>query len=92
MLQPGEKLLYARHAIERMAERNITEEDVRRTLEDPDITRGARLRPPAPPSVQYRRRIGPRTCKVYVEEGSRPMRVVTVVWHGKGSRGEEGAS
>lgn len=88
MLQPGERLLYAPHAIERMAERDITEGDVRQTLEAPDSARAARSRPSAPPGIQYRRRIGSRTCKVYVEEGSRPMLVVTAVWHGEGSRGK----
>ena len=91
MLQPGEMLLYAPHARERMAERDITEDDVRRTLEAPDSARGAQSRPPAPPGIQYRRRIGSRTCKVYVEEGSRPMLVVTAVWHGEGSR-EKGST
>lgn len=84
MLQPGEGIRYTPHALERMAEFGIAEEDVRATLEDPNRTRAALPRPLAPRSIIYLRRIGPRTCKVYVRAGSRPMHVLTAVWHGEG--------
>ena len=78
--------MYTGHARDRMSEFGIAEEDVRATLEAPDSVRAARPRPQAPPSMQYLRRIGLRTCKVYVEEGSRPMLVKSAVWHGEGPR------
>ena len=91
MLQPGERLLYTQHALDRMAEFRIEEEDVRATLEAPDKTRPALPRPSAPRSIIYLRRIGPRICKVYAETSSRTMRVKTVAWHGEGPRGGGGA-
>ena len=86
MLQPGEMIVYAEHTRDRMALRGIAEEDVRATLEEPDRERKALPRPPAPPSVIYLKRIGGRICKVYVQAESSPVRVVTVAWHGEGSR------
>lgn len=91
MLQPGERFLYTEHARDRMAQRGIAEEDVRATLEAPDRTRDALHRSQSSRSIIYLRRIGPHICKVYVEAGSRPMRVRTAAWHGEGPRGKGGA-
>lgn len=87
VLQPGEELLYTGHARDRMAEFGIGEEDVRATLEAPDRTYPALPRPSAPPTIVYRRHIGPRECKVYVDTSSLAMRVKTVAWHGEGPQG-----
>ena len=82
-LQPGGAFEYELHALDRMAQYGIAEDDVRATLEDPDETRVAAHRPPTEPCSIYLRRIGPRICKVYVRTGSEPLRVATAVWHGE---------
>lgn len=87
MLQPGEAIRYTPHALQRMAEFGIAEEDVRATLEGPNRTRVALPIPLAPQSIIYLRRIGPRICKVYVRAASLPMHVLTAVWHGEGPQG-----
>ena len=71
---------YVPHARSRMRRREITESDVELTLSDPDLTRPAPPQPGADPSVIFQRRIGDRTCKVYVLAGVEPLVVVTVAW------------
>lgn len=86
VLHPGEAIRYEPHALDRMAEFVVTEDDVRATLEAPDRVRPADPRPPTGPCTIYLRRLGRRICKVYVREGSEPMRVATAAWHGEGPR------
>ena len=83
VLPPGEAFEYEAHALDRMARRGIAEDDVQSTLEEPDDVRAAAYRPPTEPCNIYLRRIGSRTCKVYVRTLSDPMRVATVAWHGE---------
>jgi hypothetical protein len=71
---------YVQHARSRMRRRGITESDVRLTLSDPDVTRPAPPQPGADRSVIFQRRIGNRTCKVYVLAEIEPPLVVTVAW------------
>lgn len=71
---------YVPHARSRMRLREITESDVQLTLSDPDVTRPAPPQPGADQSVIFQRRIGDRTCKVYVLAGVEPPVVVTVAW------------
>ena len=74
------EIIYEEHARERMAEREISEEDVLTTLSDPDITRPAERRGQAGASRIYERRLGNGTCKVYIRVGVKPVTVVTVAW------------
>lgn len=60
--------------------RGVTESDVKLALSDPDVTMPASPQPGAAPSTIYQRRIGARTCKVYVLTGVSPTVVVTVAW------------
>lgn len=83
VLPPGEAFEYEPHARDRMARRGITEDHVRVTLEEPNDIRIAVHRPPTEPCNIYLRRIGARTCKVYVRVLHEPMRVATVAWHGE---------
>jgi len=83
VLPPGATLRYEPHALARMARRGITKAGVRATLEAPDDTRPAADRPPTERCTVCLRRIGSRTCKVYVRESSEPMLVATVARHGE---------
>ncbi len=82
-LSPGGQIDYEPHAVERMAEFGIAEQQVRETLEQPQTIRLARDRPPTEPCMIYLRPIGDRLCKVYVRIGSDPMLIATVRWHGE---------
>ena len=87
VLRPGEAIRYEPHALDRMAEFGVTGDDVRATLEAPDRMRPADHRPPTGPCTIYLRSLAGRgICKVYVREGSEPMRVATAAWHGEGPR------
>jgi len=83
VLPAGATIVYEPHAIDRMVEFGVSEQDVRATLEQPDEVRPARDRPPTDPCNIYLRPIGTRRCKVYVRVGSEPMLVATVAWHGE---------
>ena len=63
-----------------MRERNVTEADVRLTLNNPREVRPAVLRPPNPPCTIYERKISGKVCKVYVRTGTMPPVVATAMW------------
>jgi len=69
------------HALEQMEEREVDMEAVELTVQEPDQTRPAIRR--REPCTIHLRKIGARTCKVYVRDGSDPARVATVAWHGE---------
>ncbi len=83
VLPPGGTIAYEPHALDRMVEFAVSEQDVRTTLERPESIRPALKRPPTDPRNIYTRSIGLRRCKVYVRVGSTPMLVPTVAWHGE---------
>lgn len=74
-------IVYEQHARERMSQRGVTEADVALTLGEPDEQRPARRL--QVPCVILLKRIGDRTCKVYIREGSDPPVVATAAWHGE---------
>ena len=73
-------ITYEQHARDRMSERNVTDADVRQTLDQPDRVRPAVERPPNPPCTIYEREINGRVCKVYVRTGTTPPVVATALW------------
>ena len=82
-LSPGGPIEYEPHALERMAEFGIREQQVRETLEQPQRIWRALDRPPTEPYMIYLRPIGEQRCKVYVRLDSDPMLAATVRWHGE---------
>lgn len=74
---------YVPYTRRRMAERGITEEDVEYVLEHYDTRRPAPpYRTGNKPSEIYVGDRGARRLKVYVERGSNPPSIKTVVWEG----------
>ena len=69
------------HALEQMEEREIALEAVELTVLEPEQTRPVIRR--REPCTIHLRKIGSRTCKVYIRDGSDPPRVATVAWHGE---------
>ena len=69
------------HALDQMKKRGVDLEAVELTVREPEHKRPARRR--REPCTIHLRRIGTRTCKVYVRDGSDPPLVATVAWHGE---------
>lgn len=70
------ELIYLDHAIKQLAERSITDSEVRAVLSNPNAISPGSVRG----RLAYDGSVGRRSLRVVVEGGTDPIIVVTVMW------------